>query len=61
MVGKVEEYLLEKIEKEGTIHLTLVDPEKTHPQSAAHIVQEAESCQTAAIMVVDQQLYPLHD
>ena len=51
MVGKVEEYLLEKIEKEGTIHLTLVDPEKTHPQSAAHIVQEAESCQTAAIMV----------
>lgn len=51
MVGKVEEYLLEKIEKEGTIHMTLVDPEMTRPQSAARIVQEAESCQTAAIMV----------
>lgn len=51
MIGKVEEYLLEKIEKEGTLHMTLVDPEMTSPQSAARIVQEAESCQSAAIMV----------
>jgi phosphoglycerol geranylgeranyltransferase len=51
MVGLVEKYLLEKIEKEGTIHLTLVDPEKVTPSSASHIAKEAEACNTAAIMV----------
>ena len=51
MVGQVEKYLLEKIEEEGTIHITLIDPEKVTPSSASHIVHEAESCQTAAIMV----------
>lgn len=51
MVGLVEKYLLEKIEKEGTIHMTLVDPEKVTPASASHIAKEAEACDTAAIMV----------
>jgi len=51
MVGLVEKYLLEKIEKKGTIHLTLVDPEKVTPSSASHIAKEAETCDTAAIMV----------
>ena len=51
MVGPVEKYLLEKIEKEGTIHMTLVDPEKVTPSSASHIAKEAEACDTAAIMV----------
>lgn len=51
MVGLVEKYLLEKIEKEGTIHMTLVDPEKVTPSSASHIAKEAEACDTAAIMV----------
>ncbi len=51
MVGQVEKYLLEKIGKEGAIHITLIDPEKVTPSSASHIVHEAESCQTAAIMV----------
>jgi phosphoglycerol geranylgeranyltransferase len=51
MVGPVENYLLEKIEKEGTIHMTLVDPEKVTPSSASHIAKEAEACGTAAIMV----------
>jgi len=51
MVGLVEKYLLEKIEKEGTIHMTLVDPEKVTPSSASHIAKEAEACGTAAIMV----------
>ena len=51
MVGPVEKYLLEKITEEGTVHITLVDPEKVTPSSASRIVHEAESCQTAAIMV----------
>ena len=51
MVGLVEKYLLKKIEKEGTIHMTLVDPEKVTPSSASHIAKEAEACDTAAIMV----------
>jgi phosphoglycerol geranylgeranyltransferase len=51
MVGRVEKYLLEKIEKEGTIHMTLVDPEKVTPSSASRVAKDAESCDTAAIMV----------
>ena len=51
MVGRVEKYLLEKIEKEGTIHMTLVDPEKVTPSSASRISKDAEACDTAAIMV----------
>jgi len=51
MVGPVEKYLLDKIEQDGAVHITLVDPEKVTPSSASHIVREAESSQTAAIMV----------
>lgn len=51
MIGKVEKYLQKKIEEEGTIHITLIDPEKVTASSASHITHEAESCQTAAIMV----------
>jgi len=51
MVGPVEKYLLEKIENEGTIHMTLVDPEKVTPSSASRISKDAEACDTAAIMV----------
>ena len=51
MVGRVEQYLLEMIEKEGSIHMSLVDPEKVTPSSASRLVQEAETCNTAAIMV----------
>ena len=51
LIGKVERYLLDKIQGDGAIHITLVDPEKVTPPSASRIVGEAESCQTAAIMV----------
>jgi phosphoglycerol geranylgeranyltransferase len=47
----VEKYLLERIEKEGCIHMTLVDPEKATRSSASRVVEEAEACSTAAIMV----------
>jgi phosphoglycerol geranylgeranyltransferase len=51
MVGPVEKYLLDQIERQGTIHMTLVDPEKVNPSSASNIAKEAEACGTAAIMV----------
>jgi phosphoglycerol geranylgeranyltransferase len=51
MVGPVEKYLLEKIEKDVTIHMTLIDPEKVTPSSASNLAKEAETCNTAAIMV----------
>jgi len=51
MIGKVEKYLLDKIQKDGAIHITLLDPEKTTHQSASKIAREVESFKTAAIMV----------
>ena len=51
MVGPVEKYLLDKIEQDGAVHITLIDPEKVTPSSVSHIVSEAEFCKTAAIMV----------
>jgi len=51
MIGKVEKYLLNKIRRDGAIHITLLDPEKAPPETAAKTAQVAEKCQTAAIMV----------
>jgi phosphoglycerol geranylgeranyltransferase len=51
MVGIVEKYLMNKIKEDGTIHITLVDPEKVTTATAKKMVGEAESCQTSAIMV----------
>jgi phosphoglycerol geranylgeranyltransferase len=51
MIGAVEKYLLEKIEKKGTIHMTLIDPENVSPLAASRIAKSAESCGTTAIMV----------
>jgi phosphoglycerol geranylgeranyltransferase len=47
----VERYLLGKIQEDGAIHITLIDPEKVSPESASHIAEEAEASETAAIMV----------
>ena len=51
MIGRVEKYLLDKVREEGAVHITLVDPEKVSPRDASHIVSEAETSGTAAIMV----------
>ncbi len=51
MIGQVEKYLLNKIEQNGAIHLTLLDPEKTSPETAAKTAYEAEKDGTAAVMV----------
>jgi len=51
MVGRVEKYILNRISKEGAIHMTLIDPDKTSPKEAAEIAKEAEAAGTSAIMV----------
>jgi phosphoglycerol geranylgeranyltransferase len=51
MVGSVEKYLVEKIESEGSIHITLIDPEKVTPPQASRIVSKARSGDTSAVMI----------
>jgi len=51
MAGNVEKYLLEKIESEGSIHITLIDPEEVTPPQASRIVNKAKLSETSAIMI----------
>jgi phosphoglycerol geranylgeranyltransferase len=51
MVGHIENYLLEKIKKDGSIHITLIDPEKVSADAAAIISENSKKSGTAAIMV----------
>jgi len=51
MLGRVEKYLLEKIKAEGSIHMTLVDPEKMTPSQAAHVAENSKINGTSAIMI----------
>jgi len=51
LAERVERYLMEKIRREGTIHMTLLDPEKTASKDCAAIAREAEKAGTAAVMV----------
>jgi phosphoglycerol geranylgeranyltransferase len=51
MQGPIEKYLLEKIQTEGSIHLTLIDPEKVTAQDALRIAENSKNGGTAAIMI----------
>lgn len=51
MTGPVEKILLEQIESEGSIHMTLIDPEKVTPPQASRIANKAYSSGTSAIMI----------
>lgn len=51
MQGPVEKYLLEKIKADGSIHLTLLDPEKVSAEKAAEIAKNSQDSGTAAIMI----------
>jgi phosphoglycerol geranylgeranyltransferase len=51
MIGRVEKYLLDKIRRNGAIHVTLLDPEKISPEEAARTSRGAEESGTSAIMV----------
>jgi len=50
-MGRVEKYLLEKIKAEGSIHITLVDPEKITPPQAARIAENSKVSGTSAMMI----------
>jgi len=51
MLGRVEKYLLEKIKSDGSIHMTLVDPEKMTPVEAAQIAENSKVNGTSAMMI----------
>ena len=51
MVGRVEKYLLEKIKAEGSIHITLVDPEKITPPQASRVAENSKVSGTSAMMI----------
>jgi phosphoglycerol geranylgeranyltransferase len=51
MTGRVEKYLLKRIEVDGTVHITLIDPEQVSPEKAAATAHMAQDCGTTAIMV----------
>jgi phosphoglycerol geranylgeranyltransferase len=51
MVGAVERYLLDRINSEGSIHITLIDPEKVTTPQASAIAQKASVSGTSAIMI----------
>ncbi|UCH31458.1 MAG: geranylgeranylglyceryl/heptaprenylglyceryl phosphate synthase [Candidatus Bathyarchaeota archaeon] len=51
MIRTIEKYLLECIQKNGAIHLTLIDPEKVTSSSASRIAKKVEEFNTTAIMV----------
>jgi len=51
MVRRVEKYLLEKIKAEGSIHITLVDPEKITSTQAARIAENSKVSGTSALMI----------
>ena len=51
MPGPVEKYLLDKIKLEGSVHMTLIDPEKITVQGAARVAENSEKSGTVAIMI----------
>jgi phosphoglycerol geranylgeranyltransferase len=51
MIGPIEKYLLEKIKAEGSIHITLIDPEKVTVQQASNIAGNSLNSGTSAIMI----------
>ncbi len=51
MPGPIERYLLDKIKADGSIHMTLIDPEKVTACGAAKVAKSSKSNGTAAIMI----------
>ncbi len=51
MPGPIERYLLDKIKVDGSIHMTLIDPEKVTVEGARKIAESSKNSGTAAIMI----------
>ncbi len=47
----IEQYLLDKIKTDGSIHMTLIDPEKVTVEGARNIAESSKKSGTAAIMI----------
>ena len=50
-VGPVEQNLLDRINSEGCVHLSLIDPENTTPKNVVPIAKSLEEYGTAGILV----------
>jgi phosphoglycerol geranylgeranyltransferase len=50
-VGKIEQYLIDKINQDGAIHMSLLDPDKSLGCDCAAIAKKAAEGGTSAIMV----------
>ena len=51
MVGKVERYLLDKTARNGTIHISLIDPQNVTHEKASELANKLQEMGTSAIMV----------
>lgn len=51
MIGPIERYLLKKIKTDGSIHITLIDPEKVTASDASKIALNAQDSGTTSIMI----------
>jgi len=51
MLGPIERFLLDKIKVDGSIHMTLIDPEKVTAEGAAKVAESSKNSGTAAIMI----------
>jgi phosphoglycerol geranylgeranyltransferase len=51
MPGPIERYLLDKIKADGSIHMTLIDPEKVTTEAAAKVAENSRNSGTAAVMI----------
>ncbi len=51
MLGRVEQYLIDGINEQGAIHLTLLDPEKVTRSSAKALAKAIDKSGSAAIMI----------
>jgi phosphoglycerol geranylgeranyltransferase len=51
MLGRVEQYILERLRAERTIHMTLIDPEKITPTNASVVAENSKNSGTTAIMI----------
>jgi len=47
----IEQYLLDKIKADGSIHMTLIDPEKVTVEGARNIAESSKKSGTTAIMI----------
>ena len=51
MAGRVERYLIDRIRKQGAIHLTLLDPEKVTRSTAGSLAKAIDRSGSSGIMV----------